>query len=54
MNQITINQELVSRIEVIDETGRVLVLTDVAINILVQDAGRTVKIFVKKLDKGEN
>lgn len=49
MNQIIINQELVSRIEVIDETGRILVLTNVSINTLVQDNGRTVKVFVKKL-----
>lgn len=41
MNEIT-------RLEVIDETGRVYSRWDVEIEQSVQDEGRTLKIFVKK------
>ena len=40
--------ENVNRIEVIDETGRLLVLTNVKVQLSIQDDGKTAKLFVKK------
>lgn len=42
--------EKVTRFEVIDETGRVLVLYNVTIQVALQDDARTCKVFVKNDD----
>lgn len=39
---------LVTRVEVIDETGRAYVRTGVEVESSFQDEGRTLKLFVKK------
>lgn len=41
------NTENITRLEVIDETGRLLVLHDVNVDLSLQDDGRTLKAFVK-------
>ena len=42
------NLDLIDRLEVIDETGRAYVNTDVAeLEFSIQDDGRTLKIFLK-------
>jgi ribosomal protein S28E/S33 len=37
----------VTRVEVIDSTGRAYVATNVTVELSVQDEGRTLKVFVK-------
>lgn len=48
INQTILNTDVINRIEVIDETGRVLVRTNVTIKISEQDNGQTIKVFVTK------
>ena len=38
----------VSRFEVIDETGRLIVKYDVSVELLYQDDGRTLKVVLRK------
>lgn len=42
----TINEGLITRVEVIDETGRAYVRHEVRAELSVQDGGRTLKVFV--------
>jgi len=37
----------INRFEVIDKNGRALVLYDAKIKVMIQDEGKTLKIFVK-------
>lgn len=41
------NTELITRLEVIGEDGRMLVLTDISVSVSIQDGGRTMKLFTK-------
>jgi hypothetical protein len=43
-----VNTEKVTRFEVIDENGRPYVRYGVAVRLLVQDDGQTLKVFVRK------
>ena len=41
----------INRVEVIDETGRILVKTDVDVETSMQDDGKTLKIFIEEKDE---
>ena len=42
-----IRDKNINRLEVIDETGRVVVKYDVSVELLYQDDGKTLKVFLK-------
>lgn len=37
----------ITRVEVIDSTGRVYSARDVSVDLVIQDEGRTLKLFIK-------
>jgi hypothetical protein len=49
-----VEQDTVTRFEVIDETGRAYVRYGVKIDLSFQDDGRTLKVFVSPLGKERN
>ena len=44
----------VTRVEVVDETGRVYTKWNCSIELSYQDDGRTLKVFIKPLNKQDN
>ena len=46
--------EEVTRFEVIDDTGRAYTSRGVSVKLSYQDDGRTLKVFVNKLNDGKN
>lgn len=46
-----LQDQTVTRFEVIDENGRVYVAKDCKVELSYQDDGRTLKVFIKKLNK---
>ena len=45
---VSIDESKITRVEVIDETGRAFVALDVVTVLSVQDDGRTLKVFVSR------
>lgn len=50
--QIAASPQAVTRVEVVDDTGRTYVRHDVAVRTAIQDEGRTLKVFVSALPEG--
>ena len=48
---VTINQQKITRVEVITESGRAYVKHNSDINLSIQDDGKTLKIFISKVKK---